>query len=44
MPTVELRKHMKVESIVDVLRRRRLKWYGHLLQKGDENKIKKTIK
>ena len=31
MPTVELREHINVESVLDVLWRGRLRWYGHVL-------------
>ena len=30
MPTVELREHMNVESIVDALKRGRWRWYEHV--------------
>ena len=41
MPTMELQKHMSVESIVDVLRIGQLRSYGHVLQKDDKYWVKK---
>ena len=35
MPTLDLRKHINFDLIVDVLRGL-LRWYGHVLRKGDE--------
>ena len=42
-PTVELRDHMMLSLMVGVMRRRRLRWYGHELRIGDWDSVKKVI-
>ena len=38
----ELRAQMGVDSIVDVMRRRRLRWYGHIERREDDSWLKKV--
>ena len=33
-PSEELRKHLDIECVADVLRRGRLRWFGHVERKG----------
>ena len=40
---MELREKLGIESVSDVLRRRRLRWFGHVLRKEDEDWVKKCM-
>ena len=39
----ELRQRLDVECVMDVVRRGRLRWYGHVMRKQDEDWVKKCI-
>ena len=39
----ELRKLVGVEPITTVIRSARLRWYGHVMRKGDEDWVKKCM-
>ena len=39
----ELRQTLDVEGVMDVIRRGRLRWYGHVMRKQDEDWVKKCI-
>ena len=41
--TVDLRKRVGVEPLSDVLRKGRLRWYGHVLRKDDDDWVKKVM-
>ena len=41
--SAELRKSMGVEAIVDVVRRSRLRWYGHVVRKEENDWVKKVM-
>ena len=43
VPTEDLRKRIGVEPLLDVLRRGRLRWFGHVLRKDDDNWTKKVM-
>ena len=40
----ELRKLVGIEPITTVIRSGRLKWYGHVMKKSDEDWVKKCMK
>ena len=40
---MELRKRMGIESVLDVLRRGRLRWMGHVLRKDDDDWVKRSM-
>jgi len=40
---VELRGRLELEDIISVLQRNRLRWYGHVLRKGDNDWVKKCM-
>lgn len=40
---LELREKMGIDSVTEVLRRRRLRWWGHVLRKDDEEWVKKCM-
>ena len=40
---VELRESMRVENVRSVIRRRRLRWYGHVMRKSEDNWVKKCL-
>ena len=40
----ELRRLVAVEPITTVIRSGRLRWYGHVMRKGDEDCVKKCMK
>jgi len=39
----ELRGRLELEDIISVLQRNRLQWYGHVLQKEDNDWVKKCM-
>src|SRR5206468_2709863 len=39
----ELRKRLGIESIQDVVKQGRLRWYGHVERKSDEDWVKKCL-
>ena len=41
IPSEELRRRIGIESITDVIRRGRLRWYGHMQRKDDSEWVKK---
>ena len=43
MPSDELRERMRIKLVSDVIKRNRLKWFGHLLRKHDFDWVKKCI-
>jgi hypothetical protein len=43
VPSVKLRERMGVESIKEVIRRNRLRWFGHVERKDDEDWVKRCI-
>lgn len=43
-PSAELRRRVGVEAIGDVIRRSRLRWYGHVERKDDEDWVKGCTK
>ena len=40
---VELRQRLGTEVIVKVLQRNRLRWYGHVLRKDDDDWVKNVL-
>ena len=43
VPSKELRGRLELEDIISVLQRNRLRWYGHVLQKEDNDWVKKCM-
>ena len=43
-PRTELRRHIRVEAIGDVMRRGRLRWHGHVGRKGDACCVKACVR
>ena len=39
----DIRKQAEVEAIQDVMRRKRLHWYGHMCRRGEQEGIRKTF-
>jgi len=37
VPSKELRKRLGIDDIISVLQQNRLRWYGHVLQKEDND-------
>ena len=44
IPSTELRARIGVEDITTVVRRGRLRWYGHVERKSEEDWVKKVMK
>jgi len=42
-PSKELRERLGIDDIALVLQQNRLRWYGHVLQKEDDNWVKKCM-
>jgi len=42
-PSKELRERLGIDDIALVLQQNRLRWYGHLLQKEDDDWVKKCM-
>jgi len=43
IPSKELRERLGLDDIISVLQRNRLQWYGHVLQKEDNDWVKKCM-
>ena len=43
VPNAELRKRMGIESVSDAVKQNRLRWLGHVLQKDDDDWVKKIM-
>ena len=43
VPSAELRERMTIESLSDAMKWNRLRWLGHVLQKDDDNWVKKIM-
>ena len=43
LPTKELRERLGIDDIALVLQQNRLRWYGHVLQKDDDDWVKKCL-
>ena len=43
VPSAEVRERMKIESVSDVVKWNRLRWLGHVLQKNDDDWVKKSM-
>ena len=41
VPSAELRERMGIESVSDAMKQNRLRWLGHVLQKDDDDWVKK---
>jgi hypothetical protein len=44
IPSTELRARIDVEPIVEVCRRNRLRWFGHVERKGDDDWVKRCTR
>jgi len=43
IPSKGLRERLGLDGIISVLQRNRLRWYGHVLRKEDNNWVKKCM-
>ena len=43
LPNKEVRKRIGVDDIALILQQNRLRWYGHVLQKVDDDWVKKCM-
>ena len=43
IPSKELRERLELDDIISVLQQNRLRWYGHVLQKEDNDWVKKHM-
>ena len=43
MPSAELKERMGIESLSDAVKRNRLRWLGHVLQRNDDDWVKKIM-
>ena len=43
VPSKELRERLGIDDIILILQQNRLRWYGHVLQKEDNDWVKKCI-
>jgi len=43
LPNKELRERLGIDDIALVLQQNRLRWYGHVLRKDDDNWVKKCM-
>ena len=43
LPSKELRERLRVDDIALVLLQNRLRWYGHVLRKDDDDWVKKCM-
>jgi len=44
VPSKGLRERIGLDDIISVLQQKRSRWYGHVLQKEDNNWVKKCMK
>jgi len=44
IPSKGLRERLRLDDIISVLQRNRLRWYGHVLRKEDNDWVKKCMK
>ena len=42
-PSAELRERMGIKSVSDAMKQNRLRWLGHVLQKDDDDWVKKIM-
>ena len=42
-PSKELRERTGIDDIISLLQQNRLRWYGHVLQKEDDDWVKKCM-
>ena len=43
LPSTEVRERLGIDDIISVLQKNRLRWYGHVLRKEDNDWVKKYI-
>ena len=43
LPSEELRERLDVDDIALILQQNRLRWYGHVLRKDDDDWVKKCM-
>jgi len=43
IPSVQLREKMGTELVTEVVKRNRLRWLGQVLQKDDDNSVKRNV-
>ena len=43
VPSKELRPRLKIDDIISVLQQNKMRWYGHVLQKEDNDWVKKCL-
>ena len=43
LPSKELRERLDVDAIALILQQNRLRWYGHVLRKDDDDRVKKCM-
>jgi len=43
LPSKELRERLGIDDIALVLQQNRLRWYGHVLRKEDDDRVKKCM-
>ena len=43
LPSKELRERLRIDDIALVLQQNRLRWYGHVLRKDDDDWVKKCM-
>ena len=43
LPSMELRERLDVDDIALILQQNRLRWYGHVLRKNDDDWVKKCM-
>jgi len=43
VPSKELRERLEIDDIISVLQQNRLRWYGHVLRKEDNDWVKKNV-
>ena len=43
IPSKELRERLGIDDIILILQQNRLRWYGHVLRKEDNDRVKKCI-
>jgi len=43
VPSKELRERLGLDDLISVLQQNRMRWYGHVLQKEDNDWVKKSM-